>query len=425
MQKTIDLSGSWSLKSTDGQINTKMELPGDVFSALIAAGIIPHPYLGRNELDVQWVNQLDWILEKEIEINETEGSLPTFYAEVMDTAARIELNSQLIGESDNMFIPARFPLSKALKKGKNKFRIYLDSAEKTAAGRAQRYPYSVPATTAPVTSDHRNFLRKAQCHAGWDWGPCLMTAGVYQKIEIEFCETRLENVHTELKQDGDLWTVRVQGEIVSGVDRTAELKITLAGAEVCETLNLGEGKNTLDKSLIVKSPELWWPNGEGEQKLYTLDITVGDSHKSLKIGFRTIEVINQEDKTGLSMFFRVNGRDIFAKGANWIPTDALPSGQDHDKMKNLLESSAMVHMNMLRVWGGGQYESEAFYTLCDELGLLIWQDFMFSCSPLSLGSGVSFQRRQGSTTPDPEVEESCLPGSVLRQQRRCRSPHMV
>jgi beta-mannosidase len=378
--RKIDLTGTWSLKSTDGKIQTEIELPGDILTALIAAKIIPHPYKGRNELEVQWINQLDWVLEKDIEIEESFENLQTFYAEVLDTVARVEVNSQEIGRSDNMFIPARFPLDKVLKKGSNKICIYLDSPEKTACNRAEDYPYPVPTTTAPVASPHRNFLRKVPCHAGWDWGPCLMTSGVYRKLELNFSDTRLENIHTDLQAEGEEWTVRVRGEIVSAKEQESELIMTLAGCELRETTALTAGLQSFDKTLTIKSPSLWWPNGEGEQKLYPLKISVGDCEKTLNIGFRTIEVINQEDETGLSMYFRVNGRDIFAKGANWIPTDALPAGQDQAKVQNLLESAAKVHMNMLRVWGGGQYESEEFYNLCDQLGLLVWQDFMFACS---------------------------------------------
>jgi beta-mannosidase len=376
----INLSGTWSLRSSDGQVNTTMELPGDVITALIDSKIIPHPYKDRNELELQWVNQLDWILEKNLEIPDISGSLKVFHAEVLDTVARVELNGREIGRSDTMFVPARFPLEESLKEGTNNFKIYLDSAERTACDRAEEYPYAVPTQTAPVQSPHRNFLRKVQCHSGWDWGPCLMTAGVYNAIELNFSDIFLDKFHFDLDSTGNSWTVRIQGDILSGKNQNAELRMTLAGTELVEDMPLTKGRQALERTLRVESPDLWWPNGEGKQALYPLKITLGREEKTLKIGFRTIEVINQEDETGLSMFFRVNGRDIFAKGANWIPTDALPSGQDDSKLKNLLESSVKVHMNMLRVWGGGQYESEDFYNLCDELGLLIWQDFMFACS---------------------------------------------
>jgi len=376
----INLSGTWNLKSTDEKIKTTIELPGDIFSALISSGIISHPYEGRNELDVQGLHQLDWILEREFEYMGSDDSLKYFHAEVVDTASRIELNGQEIGRSDSMFIPLFLPIGEFLVKGRNQIRIYIDSAEKTAVQRARNYAYPVPTNTAPVSSPNRNFLRKVQCHAGWDWGPCLMTGGVYNKVELILADVRLDGIHYDLLKKGENWEIRVQGEVHSGLNQEAELFISAAGASLHDKIFLPRGKSVLDRTMTVESPVLWWPNGEGIQKLYPLEISVGGSTTVLNIGFRTIEVINNEDDNGLSMFFRVNGRDIFAKGANWIPADALPSGQTESKIRHLLESSAKVHMNMIRVWGGGQYESDFFYNLCDELGLLVWQDFMFSCS---------------------------------------------
>ncbi|MDC7234339.1 MAG: glycoside hydrolase family 2 protein [Spirochaetales bacterium] len=377
----INLEGTWSLKSTDGQISTTIELPGDIYTALIAAEIIPHPYKDRNELDTQWVHQLDWVLERDFELSGVpEGHLPNFHGEVIDTAARIVINGVEIGSSDNMFIPVWLDASEALQSGNNRIQIYIDSAEKTAVKRAEIHPYTVPATPAPVQSPSRNFLRKVQCHGGWDWGPCIMTGGVYQTVELDISPLRMEGLSYELKQQGDSWNVTVSATVHAAAEMEALLRISLAGAVLEESVPLDEGIYFLERTLKVDKPELWWPNGEGDQKLYDLQVDLGERTHSLRVGFRTIEVVNEEDETGLTMFFRVNGRDIFAKGANWIPTDALPSGQDEKKINHLLESAAKVHMNMIRVWGGGQYETEHFYNRCDELGLLVWQDFMFACS---------------------------------------------
>lgn len=378
---TINLGGLWSLRSTDGKISTEIELPGDIYTALIKADIIPHPYKDCNELETQWVHQLDWILEKSMEIQEIPaGGLKYFHAEILDTAARIEVNGAEIGRSDNMFIPVWLDAAPALKEGINTFRIYIDSAEKTAVKRAEMHPYPVPTQPAPVVSPERNFLRKVQCHGGWDWGPCIMTGGVYQSIELDISDIRFEGLTYDLERKDDIWDIHLKGTVICGTDCEALLQISLADAQLEEALSLPEGLHLLERTLQVQSPDLWWPNGEGDQALYDLNISLGERREKLSVGFRTIEVINDEDEIGLSMYFRVNGRDIFAKGANWIPTDALPSSQDDEKTTYLLESAAAVHMNMIRVWGGGQYETEHFYNKCDELGLLVWQDFMFACS---------------------------------------------
>ena len=381
----LNLGGTWSLRSSDNKIDTTIELPGDIYSALINAEIIPHPYEGRNELETQWVHKLDWILEREFEmdlpVESLVESLQFFHAEVIDTVARVEINEVLIGESDNMFIPADFPVSGILKPGRNVIRIYIDSAENSAVEKADAYPYPVPATPAPVFSPSRNFLRKVQCHGGWDWGPCIMTGGVYRNLELCFSEIQIRNLSYDLTRiDEKKWEVHIRGTALSGATQKVPLKIVLAGSSLEEKFSLTEGETELDRRLIIKDPELWWPAGEGKQALYPMDISLGDWKDSLSVGFRTIEVICDKDDRGKSMFFRVNGRDIFAKGANWIPSDALPSSENEDKIRHLLESSVKAHMNMIRVWGGGQYESEFFYRLCDELGLMVWQDFMFSCS---------------------------------------------
>ncbi len=378
----INLAGRWLLQSTDNKINTTIELPGDIYTALISAGIIPHPYKGRNELETQWVHQLDWILEKQFDLEEIPaGNLKFFHGEVIDTAARIEVNGTVIGSSDNMFIPAWVDLKDLLKTGSNSIRVFIDSAEKTALARAAESPYPVPATPAPVFSPSRNFLRKVQCHGGWDWGPCIMTGGIYRAVEMDFSDLLVHDLSYDLyKKSETLWEVAVSCRVVSGMDQTLPLQITLAGAELKESISLPAGESTLNRTLTVESPELWWPNGEGKQTLHVMNMVLGDRNENLKVGFRTIEVVTDEDEIGLSMLFKVNGREIFAKGANWIPTDALPSQQDDRKTRRLLEDAAKVHMNMIRVWGGGQYESSLFYESCDELGLLVWQDFMFACS---------------------------------------------
>ncbi len=378
----FDLAGTWSLRSADKKIETSITLPGDIYTALAEAEIIPHPYKGRNELETQWVHKLDWILEREVELPTLQEGLQFFHAEVLDTVARVEINGRMIGESDNMFIPALFSTMGALKPGKNLIRIFIDSAENTALARARAYPYPVPATPAPVYSPSRNFLRKVQCHGGWDWGPCIMTGGAYRSLGITASETRIRNLSYDLEQikDRNEWKVRIRGTILSGRQQNAELKISLADVVLKESLSLSAGECKLDRSLTIASPELWWPAGEGDQPLYPLEVSLGDWKDSLRVGFRTVEVVCEKDERGKSMFFRVNGREIFAKGSNWIPTDALPSGEQDKKVRHLLDSAVKAHMNMIRVWGGGQYESEFFYKLCDELGLLIWQDFMFSCS---------------------------------------------
>jgi len=382
MQKTIDLSGRWKLKNRDGRINIHMNLPGDTADALIRNGLMPHPYEGRKELEVQWISREDWILEREVELTaeEIRSSLQYLTAGALDTIARIEINGRPAGSSDNMFAPGRFPVAGLLQAGTNTIRIYLDSPEKEAVSRAENRPYPVPTMHYPIYSPHRNMIRKVQCHAGWDWGPCIMTSGVYGGIALEMSEWRLEALHYDLIKNDKTWTVRVHLETEAGTAVRTSLRMEIAGAVLVEELTLPAGCSVLTRDITVESPDLWWPAGQGEQTLYDLKVCLGEREEVRRVGFRTIEVITADDEVGRSMTVRVNGRDIFCKGANWIPTDALPSGQTVEKTEHLLKSARDAHMNMIRVWGGGQYEPDRFYDLCDELGLMIWQDFMFSCS---------------------------------------------
>lgn len=381
--KYINLQGSWDLKSQDNKIHTEIDLPDDTVNALIKSKLLEHPYWNRNELIAQWINKQDWILEKEIHLEKEDLKHPLIrlIIDSLDTIAEIDINGRRAYESDNMFLPVDLSVLEFLKTGKNSIRIILKSAEKEAVSRAEKLPYPIPVMYYPVYSPHRNLVRKVQCHSGWDWGPCLMTAGVYGAIGLEMDTTIIQKMHYDLKKlSGEIWEVKVHLHLESAEEVQTSLVLSLAGKTSEEVLILPRGTTELKRTLMVDNPELWWPNGQGEQKLYTLTSSLGDRVKETKVGFRTIEVLVEDDKIGRSMTFRINGRDIFCKGANWIPTDALPGEQSESKTRHLLESAKNAHMNMIRVWGGGQYETDFFYNSCDELGLLIWQDFMFSCS---------------------------------------------
>ncbi|HTP60330.1 MAG TPA: glycoside hydrolase family 2 protein, partial [Spirochaetia bacterium] len=299
----------------------------------------------------------------------------------LDTVADVFLNGERVGSSDNMFLRQRFDVKRQLVPGKNEVRIRFASAEKAAAERAARLPYPVPHTQSPVQSPHRNLVRKVQCHAGWDWGPCLMVCGISGAISLQaFSDVRIDYVTTEQRHQADACTVIVSVECWAGRAGTHELQVSLGDRKVTRTVTLAAGFNVPQVELVVNKPRLWWPNGSGSQPLYDLTVALGGDTASKRLGLRSLQLVTQEDAQGLSMVFRVNGRDIFCKGANWIPHDALPGRESRKRLDHLLSSAAGAHMNMLRVWGGGKYESDDFYSLCDQKGLLIWQDMMFSCA---------------------------------------------
>jgi beta-mannosidase len=381
--RTIDLAGAWQLTRVSTGERFAAAVPGDTHSALLAAGAIPDPGAGMNELAVQWVGREDWEYSRAVRIDAAllreEDVFLT--CECLDTLAEIRVNGRLAGRADNAFVRWRFDVKRLLRPGSNTIGILFRSAEKAARAAAGRLPYPVPHVIYPVQSPHRNLVRKVQCHAGWDWGPCLMASGIEGAISIGATSAvRIDYLFAEQEHSGSRCRVRVFAECTAARAGDYPFAVTLGDAAVRATVRLLQGANRPWVDLVVKDPRLWWPNGYGEQPLYDLEVTLGDDTSRTRLGLRTIELVNRHDAKGLSMTFRVNGVPVFCKGANWIPCDALPQRQDRQRIQGLLASARSAHMNMLRVWGGGRYESDDFYDLCDEMGLLVWQDMMFSCA---------------------------------------------
>lgn len=379
--RILDLSGRWTLKS--GKHVIPAQVPGDNVSALLAARQIPDPYRADHELQVQWVGREDWVYEREFRVPAALLSEKAVFlnCDGLDTVATIYINGRRVTRSENMFTRVRVEVKKFLRAGANTIQIEFVSPEKTAVAAAKRLPYPIPTGSAPVFSPHRNLVRKVQCHAGWDWGICLMVSGINGAIYLGATSLgHIEYVTTKQTHRRGRVTVEVATEIQSPAGGRTELEVKLGTERVVKPITLQPGLNVVRTRVTVREPKLWWPNGCGAQPLYPLVVRVAGDEVRKRIGLRTIEVINVEDKRGLSMTFRVNGRDIFCKGANWIPCDAMPQRQTRAVYEDLLESARQAHMNMLRVWGGGQYERDDFYDLCDEKGLLLWHDFMFSCA---------------------------------------------
>jgi beta-mannosidase len=381
--KTLNLAGEWQLTQVKTKDTTAAQVPGDTHSALLDAGKIPDPYWGDNELSLQWIGREDWIYSKRFDIPEEMMLEKSVFlnCDSLDTLTDIKINGKKVGSTENMFVRYRFEVRKFLKQGENVIEILFHSAENAAVAAAKKLPYPIPHGNNTVQSPNRNLIRKVQCHSGWDWGPCLMVAGIYGDIYLgAYSDARIEYVYCDQKHSVGLCEVKVNCEVFSPEGEKTTLKIKLGKEEFIKTVELKPGQNKISGTVQVKNPELWWPNGHGEQPLYDLSVRIGDSEIRKRLGLRKIELTNEKDKIGLSMVFRVNGVDIFCKGADWIPCDALPQRQTREAVEYLLDSSQKANMNMLRIWGGGQYESDFFYELCDEKGIMIWQDFMFACA---------------------------------------------
>lgn len=381
--KTLSLFGEWVMTRIGNGEKCPAQVPGDTHSALLAAGKIKDPYWGSNELDLQWIGREDWLLSRDFELGSDFLSAPSVYLNCgqIDTISEIIINGKKAGMTENMFRRYRFEVKKHLKTGRNRIEILLKSSELAAVAAAKKLPYPVPHGNNPVQSPNRNLIRKVQCHSGWDWGPCLMVAGVYGDLSLHSCPIgRIEYVHTVQKHRKGSCSVEVACEFLAAVDGESVLTVELGGVKASKKAVLRQGRNAVTAAINIDNPKLWWPNGYGDQPLYELKVGLGGDEVCERLGLRELMVVSEEDKIGRSMTFRVNGVDVFCKGADWIPCDALPQRQTRDALDDLLSSAAGIGMNMLRVWGGGQYESDDFYDLCDEKGLLIWQDFMFACS---------------------------------------------
>jgi beta-mannosidase len=253
---------------------------------------------------------------------------------------------------------------------------------------AEALPYPIPASGAPVFSPNRNLIRKAQCMAGWDWGPCLMTGGIYDGARLVAIDgPRIGYVTTRSRREGDTWRLWANVWLDCPADCELELEVSIAGSSASSRLCASAGESSATIEIGGISAESWYPAGYGEQRLYELAIRAkragdGDSGDELRkrIGLRELKVVALPDEVGRSMTVTVNGRAIFCKGANWIPADALPSRWSRARYAELLDSAIAANMNCIRVWGGGRYEADDFYELCDEKGILVWQDCMFACS---------------------------------------------
>ncbi|NNU65765.1 glycoside hydrolase family 2 protein [Rhizobium sp. WYCCWR 11152] len=376
----IDLSGSWQLASVDGEIRTAIMLPGDVHTALHRAGLIPDPYFGRNEEKVQWVAEREWAVERSFTLPEVEGD---WYLDIdyLDTVASVHVNGFLALEADNSFRRYRPDVSSMLKSGDNSIRIVFASNIAVGAARQKQQPFYIPYSTGNSPIPDGNMLRKPQCHFGWDWNIAIAPLGLYGTIALKKLETaRIEHVVTRQTHNNDgSVDLKVTATLFSKGPDIAQVYFELDGERV--RLDVGvNGETHVNHLFHIDNPRLWWPSGSGEQALYRLSVELPTDEVIKQIGLRTIELITTPDASGSRFAFKVNGREVFCRGANWIPADALFSLSSPEKTEDLLQSAKAANMNMIRVWGGGFYEQDHFYDLCDRLGLMVWQDFMFACN---------------------------------------------
>ena len=392
------LHGTWNLSGGEHELTT--EIPGDFHYALLKAKIIKDPYVGYNEQDCQWVGRTDWTIEREFEYKKVKGTKAILELTEADTYFTIYLNDEEIGKGQDEFSRHRFDVTSQIKDGDNKIKIFFDSPEKKAIEIAKSLPYPIPCSEYDVFSPNRNLVRKCQCNAGWDWGPCLMISGIYGHIYIEtVADGIFENamITYKLKDEEDkIWEATVTTNYTSYKNGEKDFVFKISGEDIDEvektvSAELKEGVNTIKAKLTVKNPWVWKTSGElrelnkKENLIYKLTITQEDSEMgelsiAKNICFSSLKVVCEDDEIGRSLYFENNGRKIFAKGSNWIPCDTMASRMTEERYKSLLQSAVDANQNIIRVWGGGIYEKEIFYDTCDKLGIIIYHDMMFACS---------------------------------------------
>ncbi len=386
-------SQSWEFLDAKSQRWLPARVPGCVHLDLRRHGLIPDPFYGSNERDLEWIELQDWSYRVAFDVDPAllAHEAIELVADGLDTIATLTLNGKVIGKTENMFIGHRFAVKDVLRPGRNELSIVFTSPRTYID--AHHSPDRFHEWNDPVGG--ASLMRKEQCSFGWDWGPRFPTSGVWRDIRLEAWHgTRLDHVrltqtHGDDGQVGLHWTAALVGSGAAGGDFdgwTFRSRLSLDGQEIAS----GEGVN----SLYVPNPQLWWPNGAGAQPLYTLEIDLVDTKTNVvldiwkrRVGLRTIVLDRHQDEWGESFQFVVNGRAIFAKGANWIPAHSFVTECDRATYDDLLGSAADAHMNTIRLWGGGVYESDDFYDLCDEKGLLLWHDFMFACAQYPGGEG--------------------------------------
>lgn len=377
----LDLSGMWELVSIDGKHNSKAAIPGDIHSALIKSNIIADPYFGRNEEVVQWVANTDWVISREFELPNADLSGWYLELEYLDTVADVVINGVTVLSAENSFRRYRPEVSQALNVGKNRIEIRFYSNTIAANAKQAEQPFPVPYSSGNCPIPNVNMLRKAQCHFGWDWNIAIAPFGLYGTIELKRrAVARIEHVQVNQSHGDNFVDVTIATQLDCVSSGTTTLVISLDGEIVSRNINVTKGASQHLETIRIRQPKLWWPNGSGEQALYDLEVAVEGFIVKRKIGLRTIKLIAELDSVGRSFSFQVNGQDVYCRGSNWIPADALPSRATPELTEKLLQAAVDSHQNMIRVWGGGFYEQDFFYEICDRLGLMVWQDFMYSCS---------------------------------------------
>ena len=374
MAEQMNLGGAWRMREADSQTWHSAHVPGSVYADLMADGTMPDPFWRENELDAFERMKKDYVYQRAFTV--TEAQLAHAHVELvcegLDTLAHVSLNGREIAFADNMHITWVWDVKEQLHAGENTLEIRFDSPILYCAKKAEEAPGW---ESSDATPGFRH-LRKAHCMFGWDWGPRLPDAGIWRPIFLRTWDTaRLENALMLQAHHDGMVDVTIRPEIAGESAWSAE--ITAPDGEVI----IIPETTAAEQVITIEHPQLWWPNGLGKQPLYrvTVRLATGDT-RVWRIGLRTMTVSREKDEWGEEFCHVVNGVKVFAMGADYIPEDNILARVTPERTRRLLEDCKAANFNAIRVWGGGYYPDDAFYDICDELGLMVWQDLMYACA---------------------------------------------
>ncbi|UCC22432.1 MAG: hypothetical protein JSW23_11755 [Planctomycetota bacterium] len=395
---SLDLIGKWEFKQYPLQARRMRDLdsadwlqtsvPGSIFNSLIEAGQINRSDIDTDPEKFSWVSEKPWVYKKVFDVGAE--LLNCDRAELvfdgLDTITSVWLNNKLIGKTNNMFIPFRFDVTGLLNPQKNSLLVKFESATLYAEKLMGRYTsFTEPASTDP----RRAYIRKGQYQFGWDFCPALAGCGIWRDVRLEGTKkARIADLHTRTVECNQRYAdlkIALNLDTVAKEEILCRLNLSCAGQVIEHDVTFEAGEDAQSTVIRIEKPFLWWPSGYGRQHLYKLVLVLlsGDEiieQTEKKIGIRTAKVNRLPDEHGENFQFEINNKPVFAKGANWVPASIFAGSVTSSDYKKLLDSVAASNMNMLRVWGGGYYESNKFYELCDQLGIMVWQDFMFACA---------------------------------------------
>jgi len=369
---------SWLFKKASESQWYPAQVLGTIHTDLMNNNLIPNPFIKTHEQEVQWIELEDWNYKTTFTIDKKELNHQNIELQFdgLDTYAEVYLNGSQILSANNIFRRWTIDVKKLIRVGENLLEIHFESAVKKGKQGAEKLPYTLP-------EGERVFVRKAQYQFGWDWGPRLVTAGIWKKVGMHFSnQASFNDIHHEVHK---LVEEEAQLEFIVEVEVHTSGNYEIILNQTSHNFKLKKGNHTLKIPWNIIQPQLWWTNGLGEPHQYTFNFHLKKDQvlleqKEIKIGLRTIELVQEKDEHGTSFYFKLNGVPVFMKGANIIPPDSFLPRVNSTDYHHLVQQAKAAHMNMLRVWGGGVYADDAFYEACNDNGILVWQDFMFACS---------------------------------------------